>query len=70
MFTKKCKQHLQDVNMTAIQHMRFALWLAGRLSLSVLALVVHAFVPRYFTTYAGDQIDELHAILERMRSGK
>jgi hypothetical protein len=56
--------------MTAIQHMRFALWLAGRLSLSVLALVVHAFVPRYFTTYAGDQIDELHAILERMRSGK
>jgi hypothetical protein len=52
MFSKKCKQHLQEVNETPIKHMCFALKTALRLQLVVPALVIHAFAPRFFTNTA------------------
>ena len=49
MLSHKCKQHLEEVNETALQHMVQALWVALRLQLIIPAVIVHAFAPRFFT---------------------
>jgi len=67
MLSKKCKAHLDDVGMTGFQHMKFALGVAGELSLAVLALVVHAFIPRFFTTYTSVKVCELVERFDRMK---
>lgn len=64
MFSKECKLHLDEAKMTRLQHFRFAIWFAWEMKKSVLALVIHAFVPRLFKTYASDKIMELAATLE------
>tara|TARA_R110000737_G_scaffold232970_1_gene246316 strand:+ start:209 stop:406 length:198 start_codon:yes stop_codon:yes gene_type:complete len=52
MLTKQCKLHLKQVDETAIQHMIAALKIAVELQYLVLVLIIHAFVPRWFTTTA------------------
>ena len=49
MFSKKCKQHLQDQNETGVEHMFHAIKIAVRLQLLVPLLIIHAFAPRLFT---------------------
>lgn len=56
MFSKKCKQHLADVNETGLQHMFVALKTAVILQLLVPALIVHSIAPRFFTTTTSDTI--------------
>jgi hypothetical protein len=59
MFSKKCKQHLTDADMTAWQHFCHAMSIAFKLQRATLAVIVHAFVPRWFTTYASDCIKKM-----------
>jgi hypothetical protein len=42
-------KHLDDNNMTYFQHLFFALKMAG-------ALIIHAFLPWFFETYASDHL--------------
>tara|TARA_R110000782_G_scaffold12064_2_gene36155 strand:- start:2311 stop:2511 length:201 start_codon:yes stop_codon:yes gene_type:complete len=59
MFSKKCKSHLEDVNMSRWQHFKFAFGFLVELKKAELAILVHMFAPRYFETYASDKIREL-----------
>jgi len=45
--------------MTAWQHFCHAMGIAFKLQRATLAVVVHAFVPRWFTTYASDCIKKM-----------
>ena len=49
MFSKKCKQHLKDVEEDGITHMCKALKVAIRLQLLVPSLIIHSLAPRFFT---------------------
>lgn len=64
MFSKECKLHLEEANMTRWQHFRFAWWFLIQLKKAEIALFIHSFAPRYFQTYASDKIIELAKILE------
>lgn len=66
MFSKKCKDHLKDADMGRIEHMFFALGIAVELMAAVIALIVHAFMPRFFTTYASDKIFDLAERIKEM----
>ena len=55
MFSKQCKQHLEEQNETGLQHMRAALWTALRLQLLVPMLIIHSIAPRFFT-HKGTQV--------------
>ena len=52
MFSKKCKEHLESVNESGLQHMATALSAAVKLQLLVPALLIHAIAPRFFTKTA------------------
>jgi hypothetical protein len=64
MFSKKCKQHFEDVKMTRWQHFCFAWWFLIQLKKAEIALFIHSFAPRYCQTYASDKIKELAKKLE------
>ena len=64
MFSKKCKQHFEDVKMTRWEHFRFAWWFLIQLKKAEIALFIHSFAPRYFQTYASDSIKALAKKLE------
>ena len=49
MFSKKCKQHLQDQNETGVEHMFHAIKIAIKLQLLIPLLLIHAVVPGLFT---------------------
>ena len=65
MFSKKCRQHYKDNEMTAWQHFCFAWWFLIQLKKAEIALFIHSFMPRYFQTYASDKIKELAKLLEK-----
>ncbi len=52
MFSKKCRQHLKEVEETGLEHMLSALKVAIKLQLLVPALVIHSIAPRFFTRTA------------------
>ena len=52
MFSKKCRQHLKEVEETGLQHMLSALQVAIKLQLLVPALIIHSIAPRFFTRTA------------------
>ena len=54
MFSGKCKEHLEDVGETGLEHMIVALRVAVKLQLLVPALIIHSIAPRFFTTTATD----------------
>jgi len=64
MFSKKCKQHFEDVGMTRWEHFRFAWWFLIQLKKAEIALFIHIFAPRYFQTYASNKIKMLAKKLE------
>jgi len=59
MLSKQCKLHLEEVNMTAFQHMRHALVIAFRLQIAVFAVIIHSIGPRFFKTYASDTMKDI-----------
>jgi hypothetical protein len=59
MFSKECKQHLKEVDETAVQHMCVALKAAVRLQLCVPVLIVHAIAPRFFTHTASKTMQDI-----------
>ena len=59
MFSKKCRQHLADVNETGLQHMISALRVAVKLQLLVPALIIHSVAPRFFTKTASETIKNI-----------
>jgi hypothetical protein len=59
MLSKKCKQHLADVNETGLEHMIVALKVAVKLQLLVPALIIHSVAPRFFTTTASDTMKNI-----------
>ena len=62
MLTKKCQEHLDSVKETRWQHFKHAMWVSWQLEKARNAVIIHAFVPRWFTTYASSKCKE---ILER-----
>ena len=59
MFSKRCKEHLKDVNENAIQHMLHALKVACKLQLLVPILIIHSIVPCLFTKTATDTMKSI-----------
>lgn len=64
MFSKECKKHLVDVNMTRWEHFKFAFHFLVELKKAELSLLLHMFIPRCCETYASDKIKELAVKLE------
>lgn len=61
LFTK----HPNQVGMTYIQHLVFALNLARMLLVCVICSLIHAFFPFLFTTYTSTIIRKLHNEFEK-----
>ena len=59
MFSKKCKLHLEEADMTRWQHFKHAIGIAVRMEMAAGAVFLHAFAPRYFKTYASDICKEI-----------
>lgn len=59
MFSKKCKEHLKEVDMGAIPHMLRALNIAATFQMLVLTSIIHAFIPRLFTDTASANMKRL-----------
>lgn len=68
MFSKECKAHLKDAGMGRWEHFWFAMGVAWDLKKAAIALVIHAFAPRFFKTYASDKIFELAAKTAKVRN--
>ena len=51
MFSKKCKLHLEEADMTRWQHFKHAIGIAIRMEMAAGAVFLHAFEPRYFNVY-------------------
>lgn len=54
MFSKECREHLNEVEETGLEHMLSALKVAMKLQLLVPALIIHSIAPRFFTRTASD----------------
>ena len=59
MLSKKCKLHLEEVGETRWQHFKHACWVSWQLEKAAYACMIHAFAPRWFTTYASDKCREV-----------
>lgn len=70
MLTNKCKEHCKSVGQTRWQHFKFATGVALQLQVTTIALVIHAFIPRFFITTASKKITSLAKQLEEQRNGK
>lgn len=64
---KKWKNHLQENNMTYIEHMFFALFYGGWCLLAGLYLLVHAILPCFFPTAGSDLVSKLTKIFKKHR---
>jgi hypothetical protein len=65
MFSKKCREHLDDVSESGVEHMLQALWVALKLQLLVPICIIHAFAPCFFTATA---TNEMKKILKKRES--
>tara|TARA_B100000941_G_C28193688_1_gene393258 strand:+ start:227 stop:424 length:198 start_codon:yes stop_codon:yes gene_type:complete len=59
MLSKECIKHLNDEKMTRWQHFIHALVIAWRLQKATLAVIIHAFIPRLFTKYATNEMQNI-----------
>ena len=59
MFSKECREHLEEVEETGLEHMVSALKVAIKLQLLVPALVIHSIAPRFFTRTASDTMKNI-----------
>jgi len=70
MLTNKCKEHCKSVGQTRWQHFKFATGVELHMQVVKIALLIHAFIPRFFITTASDKIIGLAKQLEEQRNGK
>jgi hypothetical protein len=61
MLSKQCREHLEEVNETALQHMWHSLGVAIKLQLLVPVVIVHAVAPRFFTKTASKAMKDILA---------
>ena len=54
MFSKECREHLNEGRETGLEHMLSTLKVAIKLQLLVPALIIHSIAPRFFTRTASD----------------
>jgi len=59
MFSKRCREHLAEVNESGLQHMTSALKTAIKLQVLVPVLVIHSIAPRCFTHTASDTMRKI-----------
>jgi hypothetical protein len=59
MFSKKCRQHLNNVNETALEHMWSAMKVAFKLQMLVPVCLIHSVVPCLFTKTATDTMRKI-----------
>ena len=59
MLSKACIKHLNDAKMTRWQHCVHALIISWRLQKAILAIIIHAFIPRLFTPYASKIMQDI-----------
>lgn len=54
-------RHLAQLNESYLTHARHALWIAWKLTLAVLALLIHSIIPDILVTAASDKLAEVEA---------
>ncbi len=59
MISKKCKEHLDEVGESALCHMLHALKVSLKMQLLVFVVIVHAFIPRFFTRTATNSMKKI-----------
>ena len=59
MFSKQCKEHLEEVNMSGWQHMKHALSIAFKMQMLVPIIIIHSIAPRFFKTTATDTMKRI-----------
>jgi hypothetical protein len=59
MFSKQCKAHLEEVNMSGWQHMKHALSIAFKMQMLVPVIIIHSIAPRFFKTTATDTMKRI-----------
>ena len=59
MFSKECREHLNEVGETDWEHMLSALKFAAKIQLLVPALIIHSIAPRFFTRTASDTMQNI-----------
>ena len=59
MFSKQCKAHLEEVNMSGWQHMKHALSIAFKMQMLVPIIIIHSIAPRFFKTTATDTMKRI-----------
>jgi len=60
-------KHLDEVNMTYLQHFIFSLQLAVENIVNAVVLVIHAIFPCFFTTYFSEWIESCSIRLKRLK---
>ena len=61
MITQRCKEHCDSVGETPLQHLVSALRVALELQILVVAVTIHAFIPRWFTHTATNYMKRILA---------
>jgi hypothetical protein len=61
MITRQCKEHCKSVGETPLQHFVSALQVALELQILVVAVTIHAFIPRWFTHTATNYMKRILA---------
>ena len=61
MISRQCREHLEEVNETVLQHMWHSLGVAIKLQLLVPVAIVHAVVPGVFTKTASNVMRDILA---------
>jgi hypothetical protein len=61
---KKSKDHLKTVQEGYIEHMHFALVIAGMTAWATIALIIHAFLPAFHQTTGSKTITKIHRVIE------
>ena len=59
MLSKKCKLHLEEVGEKRWEHFKNAMWVSWQLEKAAYACFIHAFAPRWFSTYASDKCNQV-----------
>ena len=60
MFSQKWMEHYEQVRMTRTEHFLYAWSKIPILFKMTVALIIHSFAPRFFTTFYSDKLKELN----------
>ncbi|GEM_PF-677819 len=67
---KTCKDHLDSVNESYLQHLIFAFKFGGRCLKAGLMAILHGICPAFCKTAASDEVKDLYALLCACRAQK